>query len=79
MKSGKIIDIKNNNIGKLGSEHLSRCLKSKDCWLEELNIEDNKLGDINITMILDNLLDNNTLRKLNISKNYLTNGIGEKV
>jgi Ran GTPase-activating protein (RanGAP) involved in mRNA processing and transport len=45
MKSGKIIDIKNNSIGKLGSQHLSQCLANKDCWLEELNIEDNKLGD----------------------------------
>jgi Ran GTPase-activating protein (RanGAP) involved in mRNA processing and transport len=73
MKNGKTIDLKNNKIGKIGTEHLSHCLSSKDCWLEELNLEDNMLGDANIMLLLDSILDNNTLRILNISKNYITN------
>lgn len=79
MKNGKVIDIKNNKIGKIGTEHLSYCLSSKDCWLEELNLEDNMLGDSNIMMLLDSILDNNTLRILNISKNFITNIVGDKL
>lgn len=51
-KHGKIIDVQNNSIGKLGSEHIAKCLNSNDCWLEELNLEDNKLGDSSVNMIL---------------------------
>ena len=51
-RNGKVIDVSNNSIGKIGSEHISRCLESRDCWLEELNLENNKLGDINIINIV---------------------------
>ena len=78
-KNGKIIDLNNNNIGKLGCEHLSISLRSKDCWLEELSLEDNRLSDISGNLIINSIINNNTLRKLNLSKNYLTNNIGDSL
>jgi Ran GTPase-activating protein (RanGAP) involved in mRNA processing and transport len=51
-KNGKIIDMANNNIGRLGCEHLSMSLRSKDCWLEELSLEDNKLSDVAANIII---------------------------
>ena len=48
--------------------------------MEVLNIEDNKLGDKNVTKILNALLNSNgRLKSLNISKNFLTNDICELI
>jgi len=74
-----VIDVSNNSIGKMGCEHISRCLESRDCWLEELNLENNKLGDINAITVVQSAYRNSVLRKLNLSKNYITNNIGSSI
>jgi len=63
----------------MGCEHISRCLESRDCWLEELNLENNKLGDINAITVVQSAYRNSVLRKLNLSKNYITNNIGSSI
>jgi len=40
--------------------------------LVELNIEDNKLNDKNINLVIDGLTNNYKLKILNISKNLIT-------
>ena len=40
--------------------------------LIDLNIEDNKLGDRNIIQLLNSLVTNKTVRKLNLSKNFIS-------
>lgn len=44
IQNGKVIDLGSNNIGKLGCQHLAMSLAGQ-CWLEELSLEDNSLGD----------------------------------
>ena len=44
-----------------------------------LNLEGNKLGDTNVMMLCDGLCSNNTVRTLNLSRNYLTNVCTEKL
>lgn len=45
--------------------------------IEELNLEDNKLGDRAVRFICDGLISNHFLKRLNLSRNYLTNLSGE--
>lgn len=47
--------------------------------IEELNLEDNKLGDKAVKIICEGLLKNFSLKRLNLSKNYLTTNIGESI
>jgi len=75
-KNGKFIDVSNNSIGKMGCEHISRCLESRDCWLEELNLENNRLGDVSAMIVIQSAYRNSVLKKLNLSKNYMTNAVG---
>ena len=44
-KNGKYIDISGNKIGKIGCQNIAKCLYNKNTWLEELNLENNLLGD----------------------------------
>lgn len=44
-----------------------------------LNLEGNKLGDSSIMMLCDGMVSNRTLKKLNLSRNYLTNMCTEKL
>ena len=42
-------------------------------------MEDNKLGDRNVSFLCEALAKNNSLKKLNLSKNYITNASGEAI
>ena len=44
-----------------------------------LNLEDNKLGDKSVKIICEGLINNVSLRRLNLSKNFLTSSIGDSV
>ena len=44
-KNAKKIDLSKNDIGKVGVDAIIRSVKNRDCKIEYLNIEDNKLGD----------------------------------
>lgn len=44
-----------------------------------MNLEANKLGDKAVKIICEGLIPNYSLRKLNLSKNYLTSYIGESI
>ncbi|CAD8171615.1 unnamed protein product [Paramecium pentaurelia] len=77
-KVAKVLDLQQNNIGKIGTDSICQQIQSRENKLEVLNLEDNKLGDRNVTRILKALLNsNNKLKSLNVSKNYLTNDIAE--
>ncbi|CAK71897.1 unnamed protein product (macronuclear) [Paramecium tetraurelia] len=77
-KVAKVLDLQQNNIGKIGTDSIWQQIQSRENKLEVLNLEDNKLGDRNVTRILKALLNsNNKLKSLNGSKNYLTNDIAE--
>ncbi len=47
--------------------------------IEELNLEDNRLGDKSVKVICEGLITNFSLRRLNLSKNYLTSFIGDSI
>lgn len=44
-----------------------------------MNLEDNKLGDRAVKIICEGLLKNYSLKRLNLSKNYLTTQVGESI
>ena len=44
-----------------------------------MNLEDNKLGDKAAKIICEGLLTNYLLRRLNLSKNFLTSSIGDSI
>eukprot|EP00825_Cyclidium_porcatum_P051720 TRINITY_DN95_c0_g5_i1.p1 TRINITY_DN95_c0_g5~~TRINITY_DN95_c0_g5_i1.p1 ORF type:complete len:602 (+),score=103.14 TRINITY_DN95_c0_g5_i1:192-1997(+) len=71
-KGAKIIDFTENQVGKLGCEHISISLASKDCKIEYLNLEANKLGDYQSIIILESAIKNRTLKYLNLSRNYMS-------
>lgn len=69
-----MLDLIDNHIGKIGCEYLGGLLNKKECRIEELVLEGNKLGDSNLKIILNSLLEGNrSLKRLNLSKNYITN------
>ena len=78
-KNAKKIDISKNNIGKVGIEAIIRQIKNRDCKIEYLNIEDNKLGDKAVEQLCSHLAFNKVLQILNISKNYLTNNVAQSI
>ena len=80
-KKAKVLQLSQNNIGRIGCEHISASLNEKEykSRIEILNLEDNKLGDTSVGLILDALVTNKTLKILNLSKNYLTDKSGEKL
>lgn len=39
----------------------------------EINLEENKLTDFHVKMLFESLEENVTVKKLNLSHNYLTN------
>ncbi|KAL4456118.1 hypothetical protein ABPG74_014079 [Tetrahymena malaccensis] len=74
-KNAKEVNLANNNIGKIGCENLSRSLQEPKCQLEVLNLEDNKLGDYAIIILLKGIMQNKSLKILNLSKNYITDKV----
>jgi Ran GTPase-activating protein (RanGAP) involved in mRNA processing and transport len=51
----KIIDLQSNSVGRLGCEHISQALLNRECRLEILNLENNKLGDSCVMLVADSL------------------------
>jgi hypothetical protein len=76
-KTARVIDFKSNDIGRLGIDSICKAIIQKDCRIEILNLEDNKLGDENIIRMLKALNQNPIIKSLNISKNFLTNKIAD--
>lgn len=68
----KLINFSQNNLGILGCQSLVTMLKQRDCILREINLEENSLSDISAKLLFDGLHHNLALRKLNLSKNKLT-------
>ncbi|EGR31140.1 leucine rich repeat protein [Ichthyophthirius multifiliis] len=73
-RKATILDLEGNQISYIGCDHIGRALEARECKIEVLNLEDNKLGDKAINMILQSVLNNinNSLITLNISKNYIS-------
>lgn len=61
-----------NKIGNPGVECISKSVNYRDCKLENLNLEDNKLGDRLVAQLCLSLQTNSTVAKLNLSKNQVT-------
>lgn len=78
-KNAKVIDLSLNNIGKLGVDHLCHSLVLRECKIETLNLENNKLGDKISLKLFESLQTNTTLRKLNMSKNFLTDFVADSI
>ncbi|EGR29347.1 leucine rich repeat protein [Ichthyophthirius multifiliis] len=80
-RKAKILQLQQNSIGRIGCEHIAASLSEKEfkSRIEVLNLENNKLGDISVGLILDALQTNKSLKKMNLSKNYLTDKSGEKL
>ena len=78
-KNAKLIDLSSNNVGKLGVDHLCSSLVLRECRIETLNLEDNKLGDKISIKLFEALQNNSTLKKLNMSKNFLSDVIADSI
>ncbi|KAL4466565.1 hypothetical protein ABPG72_010616 [Tetrahymena utriculariae] len=78
-KKARVLELAENQIGKIGCEHISRALYDRDSKIEILNLEGNKLGDAAVSLILNSLNNNKILMILNLSKNYLTDKSAEKL
>ena len=78
-KSAKLIDLSSNNVGKLGVDHICASVTLRECKIETLNLEDNKLGDKISVKLFEALQNNGTLKKLNMSKNFLTDAIADSI
>lgn len=78
-KNAKMIDLSSNNVGKLGVDHLCGSLVLRECKIETLNLEDNKLGDKISLKLFEALQNNSTLRKLNMSRNFLTDAVADSI
>ena len=74
-----MIDLSSNHIGKLGVDHLCASVILRDCKIETLNLEDNKLGDKISIKLFESLQNNTTLKKLNMSKNFLSDAIADSI
>jgi Ran GTPase-activating protein (RanGAP) involved in mRNA processing and transport len=72
-KKARVLDLSYNSIGKIGSDHICKAVTSRECRIEILELEDNKLGDFNIVTLCKSLQKNRTLKVLNLSKNYISN------
>ena len=68
----KHINLSGNRIGMNGCKVLSRFLKEKTCRLKQLILSKNRLTDRDVKCILEALCDNESLKLLDLSRNYLT-------
>ena len=57
----KVLDLSQNNIGKIGCELLASQLEDLACRLDSLNLEGNRLGDKSVSLILHALEKNYSL------------------
>jgi len=72
------INLSDNNIGKDGCAILADLLKKEGSSLECLALKQNQIDDECISLLVDGLLNNNTLRKLDISLNTRITSTGWK-
>jgi len=75
----KVLEINANCIGKIGCENIAKSIEIKDCKLEILNLEDNKLGTASSKIIIDACLKSKTMRILNLSKNFISDSIQDSL
>ncbi|CAD8150190.1 unnamed protein product [Paramecium pentaurelia] len=66
------LDFSNNAIGNGGIASICDFLNSRNCYLQILNLEDNKLRDGSIMTILKTLQQSKTIKVIKFSKNYIT-------
>ena len=78
-KNARLIDLSSNNVGRLGVDHICSSVVSRECKIETLNLEDNKIGDKISLKLFEALQNNSTLKKLNMSKNYLSDSIADAI
>lgn len=65
------VDVSCNNIWEDGCEVLCRLLESPTCSIEELNFQDNHLGDKGAISVAAALRKNTTVRVLNLGQNAI--------
>jgi len=59
---------------------LANILIKRECRIEELNLENNKLGDNNIKLLLNSLNETNlSVKVLNLSRNFISNNSTENL
>ena len=63
-----------NNISETGVENLIKFIEDKNCQLENLNLEGNNLGDININNLCNSISQSlgNRFNYINLGKNKIT-------
>lgn len=66
------LSLQQNKIGK-ASLDIGNTLVNRDCKIQILNLEDNKLSESLIIDILDRISDNRSLKIINLSKNSVNN------
>ncbi|CAD8184428.1 unnamed protein product [Paramecium pentaurelia] len=66
------LSLSKNKIGS-GCLEIGNSLVSRDCKIQLLNLEDNKLKESLIIEILERIADNRSLKILNLSKNNISN------
>ena len=72
------LNLKCNKIGLLGVQNIAKFITSRDaCRLENLNLEENHLGNQVTAVLLEALLSNRSIKYLNLSKNLLSDEIAE--
>ncbi len=67
----KSLDISGNNVGIPGIQSLSKILVDTTFSLQELDLSNNALADRATIILMNALKENNTLTKLDISKNKI--------
>lgn len=78
-RNAKLIDLSSNNVGKLGVDHICASVTTRECRIETLNLEDNRLGDKISVKLFESLQTNTTLKKLNMSRNFLSDAIADSI
>ncbi|CAD8085561.1 unnamed protein product [Paramecium sonneborni] len=66
------LSLSKNKIGN-GCFEIGNSLVSRECKIQQLNLEDNKLQENLIIDILERIADNRSLKILNLSKNNISN------
>ncbi|RUP46000.1 hypothetical protein BC936DRAFT_147470 [Jimgerdemannia flammicorona] len=67
-----ILDLSKNNMEEHGAQYISEALVAPQCLIERLNLSSNRFGIKGMSLLAIGLINNSTLRELNVSDNWLT-------
>ncbi|KAL1921939.1 uncharacterized protein VTP21DRAFT_10581 [Calcarisporiella thermophila] len=69
----RVMDLSGNNLGTHGAQMLSEVLVSNQARIDTLNISSNRLGVEGVRRLAVGIINNRTLRTLDLSENFIGN------